>query len=118
MPEMTFRLPCLNSPVRSPRRSLRVGPDAKKIFRLGTCVVSPSALASAAPLGTTTWQLTLGKRPAGKAIHALCWLGTEQASSALHILILHAQLPADEWAALQAARAGPCPAGWRARSTR
>ena len=31
-----------------------VGPDVRKISRVGTCVVSPSALASAAPLGTTT----------------------------------------------------------------
>src|SRR5690606_11038664 len=48
-------------------------------------------------------QLALGKRAAGKAIRALSWLGPEQASSTLHIL--HAQLPAEEWAALQAARA-------------
>ena len=48
------------------------------------------------------WQLALGKRPAGKAIRALSWLGREQAPSALRIL--HAKLPAEEWAALQAAR--------------
>jgi hypothetical protein len=58
------------------------------------------------------WQLALGKRPAGKAIRALSWLGPEQASSALHIL--HAQLPAEEWAALQAARAAL--PGWMARA--
>jgi hypothetical protein len=49
------------------------------------------------------WQLALGKRAAGKAIRALSWLGPEQAPSALHIL--RAKLPAEEWAALQAARA-------------
>jgi len=58
------------------------------------------------------WQLALGKRAAGKAIRALSWLGPEQAPSALHIL--HAQLPAEEWAALQAARAAL--PGWMARA--
>lgn len=58
------------------------------------------------------WQLALGKRPAGKAIRALYWLGPEQAASALHIL--HAQLPKEEWAALQSARAAL--PGWMARA--
>lgn len=58
------------------------------------------------------WQLALGKRPAGKAIRALYWLGPEQAASALHIL--HAQLPKEEWAALQAVRAAL--PGWMARA--
>ena len=58
------------------------------------------------------WQLALGKRPAGKAIRALSWLGPEQAPSALHIL--RAKLPAEEWAALQAARAAL--PGWMARA--
>lgn len=49
------------------------------------------------------WQLALGKRPAGKAIRALSWLGPEQAPSALKILC--AKLPAGEWAAIRAARA-------------
>jgi hypothetical protein len=49
------------------------------------------------------WQLALGKRPAGKAIRALSWLGPEQAPSALRIL--QTKLPAEEWAALHAARA-------------
>ncbi|HCX33280.1 MAG TPA: hypothetical protein DHV08_06825 [Rhodocyclaceae bacterium] len=58
------------------------------------------------------WQLALGKRPAGRAIRALSWLGPEQVSSALHIL--YTKLPAEEWAALQAARAAL--PGWMARA--
>lgn len=58
------------------------------------------------------WQLALGKRPAGRAIRALSWLGPEQAPSALHIL--YTKLPAEEWAALQAARAAL--PGWMARA--
>lgn len=58
------------------------------------------------------WQLALGKRPAGKAIRALSWLGPEQASSALRIL--QTKLPAEEWAALHAARA--VLPGWMARA--
>ncbi len=49
------------------------------------------------------WQLVLGKRPAGRAIRALSWLGPEQAPAALKIL--HAKLPSAEWAALRSARA-------------
>jgi hypothetical protein len=58
------------------------------------------------------WQLALGKRPAGKAIRALSWLGPEQAPSALRIL--QTKLPAEEWAALHAARA--VLPGWMARA--
>lgn len=58
------------------------------------------------------WQLALGKRPAGKAIRALSWLGPEQAPSALRIL--QTTLPAEEWAALHAARA--VLPGWMARA--
>lgn len=49
------------------------------------------------------WQLVLGARPAGMAIRALCWLGPEQALSALKVL--HTKLPPGEWAAIRAARA-------------
>jgi hypothetical protein len=49
------------------------------------------------------WQLVLGKRPAGMAIRALSWLGPEQTSTALQTL--RTKLPAEEWAALRAARA-------------
>jgi len=49
------------------------------------------------------WQLSLGRRPAGMAIRALFWLGPEQAPAALKIL--HTKLPAEEWAAMRAARA-------------
>lgn len=49
------------------------------------------------------WQLALGKRPAGKAIRALSWLGQEQAPAALKVLCT--KLPAEEWAAMRAARA-------------
>lgn len=58
------------------------------------------------------WQLALGKRPAGKAIRAIAWLGPEHASAALQKL--HHRLPAEEWAALQGAR-GAMP-GWLARA--
>jgi hypothetical protein len=50
------------------------------------------------------WQMLLGKRPAGKAIRALIWLGPEQAASALGEL--RHKLPAQEWEAMQQARAG------------
>ena len=49
------------------------------------------------------WELALGKRPAGRAIRALSWLGPEQASSALKML--HTKLPAEEWSAIRSARA-------------
>ena len=49
------------------------------------------------------WQLALGKRPAGKAIRALSWLGPEQALPALKIL--STKLSPEEWAAMRAARA-------------
>lgn len=49
------------------------------------------------------WQLVLGRRPAGKVIRALSWLGPEQASSALKML--HVKLPPAEWAAMRSARA-------------
>ena len=49
------------------------------------------------------WQLALGKRPAGRVIRALAWLGPEHAPSALQIL--QSRLPATEWAALRSARA-------------
>lgn len=58
------------------------------------------------------WQLALGKRPAGKAIRALSWLGPEQAPSALKIL--SAKLPSEEWAAIRATRAAL--PGWLARA--
>jgi hypothetical protein len=48
------------------------------------------------------WLLALGKRPAGRAIRALSWLGPEQGASALKVL--HTQLPAQEWAAMRSAR--------------
>ena len=58
------------------------------------------------------WQLALGKRPAGKAIRAIAWLGPEHASPALQKL--HHTLPAEEWAALQGARRSM--PGWLARA--
>lgn len=48
------------------------------------------------------WLLALGKRPAGRAIRALSWLGPEQGASALKVL--HTQLPAEEWSAMRSAR--------------
>jgi hypothetical protein len=57
-------------------------------------------------------QLLMGKRPAGKAIRALAWLGAEQAPSALKIL--HSKLPPAEWEAMRAARAAM--PSWMARA--
>jgi len=50
------------------------------------------------------WQMLLGKRPAGKAIRALIWLGPEQAPMALKVL--KNKLPSLEWEAMRQARAG------------
>ena len=48
------------------------------------------------------WLLALGKRPAGRAIRALSWLGPEQGASALKVL--HTKLPSEEWMAMRSAR--------------
>lgn len=50
------------------------------------------------------WQMLLGKRPAGKAIRALMWLGPEQAPMVLQML--RSKLPSQEWEAMRQARAG------------
>jgi len=50
------------------------------------------------------WQMLLGKRPAGKAIRALIWLGPEQAPMVLEVL--RSKLPRQEWEAMRQARAG------------
>jgi hypothetical protein len=50
----------------------------------------------------TRWQMFMGKRPAGKAIRALLWLGPEQASLALQTL--HSKLEVQEWEAMRSAR--------------
>ena len=47
-------------------------------------------------------QLSLGHRPAGRALRALSWLGQERGPAALKQL--HATLPAEEWELMQAAR--------------
>lgn len=49
------------------------------------------------------WQLALGKRPAGRVIRALSWLGEAQTPAALESL--SNRLPKSEWDALRAARA-------------
>lgn len=49
------------------------------------------------------WQLLLGKRPAGKAIRAVSWLGPEAAPAAL--IQLRSKLPESEWEALRSSRA-------------
>ena len=48
------------------------------------------------------WQMLLGKRPAGKAIRALIWLGPEQAPMVLEAL--RSKLPSEEWEAMCQAR--------------
>jgi hypothetical protein len=50
-----------------------------------------------------SWQLLLGKRPAGKVIRALSWLGPEGAPAALKQL--RSTLPESEWDAVCGARA-------------
>ena len=49
-------------------------------------------------------QMLLGKRPAGKAIRALMWLGPEHAPAALRVL--RGKLSSQEWEAIRQARAG------------
>ena len=49
-------------------------------------------------------QMLLGKRPAGKAIRALMWLGPEHAPAALRVL--RGKLSGQEWEAIRQARAG------------
>ena len=56
-------------------------------------------------------QLLFGKRPAGKAIRALLWLGPEAAPAAMKQL--RTKLPESEWEALRGARA-TLP-GWMAK---
>ncbi len=49
-------------------------------------------------------QMLLGKRPAGKAIRALMWLGPEHAPAALRVL--RGKFSSQEWEAIRQARAG------------
>lgn len=57
-------------------------------------------------------QLLLGKRPAGKAIRAVSWLGPEQGTVALQGL--RSKLPNAEWDAMRSARASL--PNWMARA--
>lgn len=58
------------------------------------------------------WQLALGKRPAGRVIRALSWLGPKHAGAALKSL--SNRLSTEEWQAMRAARA-TLP-GWMAQA--
>lgn len=49
------------------------------------------------------WQLLLGKRPAGRAIRALSWLGPEAAPAALKVL--RTKMSGSEWEAVCSTRA-------------
>ena len=49
-------------------------------------------------------QMLLGKRPAGKAIRALMWLGPAHTPAALRVL--RGKLSSQEWEAIRQARAG------------
>jgi hypothetical protein len=49
------------------------------------------------------WQLVLGKRPAGRVLRALTWLGPERAPEALQQL--RGKLAQKEWDAMRSARA-------------
>lgn len=58
------------------------------------------------------WQLVIGKRPAGKALRALTWLGPERAPEALQQL--RGKLAQQEWEAMRSARASL--PSWMARA--
>jgi hypothetical protein len=58
------------------------------------------------------WQMLLGKRPAGKAVRALIWLGPERAP--LILGELRSKLPSQEWEAIRQVRAGL--PSWMARA--
>ena len=58
------------------------------------------------------WQLALGKRPAGKAVRALSWLGPARVHKTLRVL--KAKLPAAEWEVMRATRAAL--PGWMAQA--
>ena len=58
------------------------------------------------------WQLVLGKRPAGKVLRALTWLGPERAPEALQQL--RGKLARKEWDAMRSARASL--PSWMARA--
>ncbi len=58
------------------------------------------------------WQMLLGKRPAGKAVRALIWLGPERAPLVLGEL--RSKLPSQEWEAIHQVRAGL--PSWMARA--
>ena len=58
------------------------------------------------------WQMLLGKRPAGKAVRALIWLGPERAPLVLGEL--KSKLPSQEWEAIRQVRAGL--PSWMARA--
>ncbi len=58
------------------------------------------------------WQMLLGKRPAGKAVRALIWLGPERAPLVLGEL--KSKLPSQEWDAIRQVRAGL--PSWMARA--
>lgn len=58
------------------------------------------------------WQLVMGKRPAGKALRALTWLGPERAPEALQQL--RETLAQEEWEAMRSARASL--PSWMARA--
>jgi hypothetical protein len=58
------------------------------------------------------WQLVLGKRPAGRVLRALTWLGPERAPEALQQL--RGKLAQKEWDAMRSARASL--PSWMARA--
>ena len=78
-----------------PTREVFLTSGASRILHLGSRRVE---LKHANP-----WQLLLGKRPAGKVIRALSWLGAEAAPAALKQL--RSTLPESEWEAVRGARA-------------
>ena len=78
-----------------PTREIFITSGASRILHLGNrCIELKHG---------KRWQLLLGKRPAGKVIRALSWLGPEVAPEALKQLRL--QLPESEWEAILGARA-------------
>lgn len=87
-----------------PTREVFLTSGASRTLQLGKRVVELKH--------ATRWQLGLGNRPAGMAIRALSWLGSEQVQPTLKVL--QSKLTTAEWDVLHAARASL--PSWMARA--
>lgn len=77
-----------------PTREIFLTSGPTRTFRLGKRLIELKHGSS--------WQLALGKRPAGRVIRALSWLGAEHATAALKSL--RNQIAAEEWQAIRKSR--------------